>query len=93
MPPNLKVKLISLPFSYGLNKEKIPPLITFAENCLPEEVPLEKTVGYVIHDSVMHGKCVNVEPVHGLTECVGHCQSKTIHEPSKNLIIKSNHWN
>ena len=51
--------------------------------CLPEPVPLEKTVGYVIHDSVMHGRCVNVKPVDGLTECVGHCQSKTVHEPSK----------
>lgn len=52
------------------------------KNCLPEEISLEKTVGYIIHDSVMHGKCVNTEPVHGLTECVGHCQSKTIHEPN-----------
>lgn len=38
----------------------------------------------------MHGKCVNVEPVHGLTECVGHCQSKTVHEPSKKTYVYIN---
>lgn len=49
-------------------------------------MPLNKTIGYIVHSSVMHGKCTNTQPVDGLTECLGHCESGTVHEPGMNSI-------
>jgi len=60
--------------------------ILFIGNCQPEALTLEKTVGYVVHHSVIHGQCSNSEPVEGLKECVGHCTSRTIHERSTKSI-------
>ena len=56
--------------------------LIFLGNCQPEALPLENTVDYVVHQSVIHGECSNNEPVEGLKECVGHCTSKTIHGKS-----------
>ena len=67
-------------------------IFNYVENCQPEVMPLEKTVGYVVHTSVIHGKCTNVEPVHELTECVGHCQSRTVHEPGKDERFDFPDW-
>ena len=60
---------------------------------LPSQLYLNKTEGLYndrLRDSlihIMHGKCTNVEPVHHLTECVGHCKSSSSHEPSNMYVL------
>jgi len=49
-------------------------------SCQPEPKPLQETIGYIVHHSTLYGRCVNQEPIRGLTECVGLCQSGTYHE-------------
>ncbi len=49
-------------------------------DCVPQSMALQDTIGYVVHQSPLHGRCVNAQAVEGLSECSGLCQSGTVHE-------------
>jgi len=49
-------------------------------NCAAEPMALNLTVGYIVYQSMIHGRCENSEPVAGLYECSGLCRSGTFHE-------------
>jgi len=51
-----------------------------AGNCVADALPPETTVGYIVYESLLHGRCANVEPVSGLKQCSGLCQSRTVHK-------------
>lgn len=44
---------------------------------------LDDTVGLVIQLRESHGKCLNLEPIKGFTECRGQCASSTVFNASK----------
>jgi len=49
-------------------------------DCAAQPLPLQETIGYIVYESLLHGRCANVDPVTGLNECSGFCKSRTIHE-------------
>ena len=54
--------------------------MTTSGNCVADALPLDQTIGYIVYESALNGRCVNVQPVSGLKECSGLCQSRTVHE-------------
>lgn len=48
-----------------------------SELCLPISLSDAQTVGLVETTQNSHGKCVNIQPIRGFTECHGACNSGT----------------
>lgn len=68
-------------------------LIFFIDNCSLETcesifVDANNTVGMMIVNHPLHGKCKNVDAIEGIKQCSGSCQSSTFFDSGNNT--KSN---
>lgn len=50
---------------------------------MAEVLELDTTVGILSERRGRHGLCRNIEPIDGLTECRGTCDSSTHYNPGK----------
>jgi len=56
--------------------------------CTAEIVPPKNTVGLIALVKEPYGRCTNTHQIHGFTECIGKCDSRTVYNSSKLLFFK-----
>lgn len=64
-------------YSQNILNLKFFRFFLFSELCLPVSLSDSQTVGLVELNQEPHGKCVNIKPIRGFTECHGACNSGT----------------
>lgn len=56
----------------------------FLENCKAIIIDVNSTLGMLIKNDPIHGKCKNFNTIEGIKECSGTCQSSTSFDSGNN---------
>lgn len=65
------------------DKCRLETLSLMKHNCNPETLSETMTVGLIQIQLPIHGKCRNLNPIRGVTQCSGSCKSGTKFDPGK----------
>lgn len=76
-----KILTILLYFNFIFNI-----LLFFLENCKDIMIDANSTLGMLVVNDPVHGKCKNFDAIEGIKQCSGTCQSSTSFDSGNNAM-------